>query len=229
MYEVIVLKEGYNLDRGKGCQRADGSVTLLKGRHNIIVDTGSPRDKDKILTALKANGMTPENINYVVCTHGHVDHVGNLNLFQEAVHIVSYDICIGDNYVIHDFKSGIPYEIDDFVEVVATPGHTGADVSVLVKTLQHGNVLVSGDLFECEEDLENPELWQENSENCEMQEESRIQMLKYADYIVPGHGTMFKVPDEYKRHLRVMMIGVYQELNFSNIKSSIEYTVLECD
>jgi glyoxylase-like metal-dependent hydrolase (beta-lactamase superfamily II) len=39
---------------------------------------------------------------------------------------------------------GIPYEIDDDVEVVPTPGHTGADISVIVSNTELGTVAVAG-------------------------------------------------------------------------------------
>lgn len=45
-----------------------------------------------------------EDIQYVVCTHGHSDHCGNLNLFTHAIHVVGYDICRQDQYHLHDFK-----------------------------------------------------------------------------------------------------------------------------
>ena len=38
-------------------------------------------------------------MDWVVCTHGHSDHVGNLNLFADAKIIVSHDICKGDKYL----------------------------------------------------------------------------------------------------------------------------------
>ncbi|KAJ8310280.1 hypothetical protein KUTeg_012145 [Tegillarca granosa] len=218
--------------------KACGSITLLKGPHNVLVDTGNPWDKDLILDGLQSmnldtgdihyvvctnghsdkignlnlftkalqivsgdvcsrdcyylhafrqkNELTPEKIEYVVCTHGHSDHVGNLNLFPHSIHIVSFDICVGDQYSSHGFAQGIPYEIDDYVEVIPTPGHTGSDVSVLVRNTDiGGTVAITGDLFECFEDLENPSLWQDNSEKPETQEQSRIDVLKMADYIVP--------------------------------------------
>lgn len=52
---------------------------------------------------------------------------------------------------------------------------------------------ITGDLFECEADLDCPALWQENSERPHLQEQSRIHILSAADYIIPGHGTMFQV------------------------------------
>lgn len=209
MYEVIVLKEGYSIKEGPGQQRACGTITLLKGPSNVIVDTGNPWDKDLILEGLSKHGCSPEKIQFVVCTHGHSDHVGNLNLFPEAIHIVSHDICVGDQYMLHSFKQGIPYEINEDIEVIATPGHTATDVSVLVRNTSNGIVAVTGDLFECSEDLEDYSLWQENSEQPELQQQSRIDILRIADWIVPGHGQMFKVPEEYKRQMKVVMYYEY--------------------
>lgn len=54
---------------------------------------------------LQKNGLSPEKIHYCVCTHGHSDHVGNLSMFDKAIHILSYDVCEGDKYHMHDFKT----------------------------------------------------------------------------------------------------------------------------
>ncbi|XP_064638989.1 metallo-beta-lactamase domain-containing protein 1-like [Lineus longissimus] len=209
-YQIKVLKEGYckPVDNSNSVFKADGSITLIKGRnHNVMVDTGCPTDRDCILKGLKENSLTPDQIDYVVCTHGHVDHVGNLNLFQNATHIVGYDICKGDQYMMHDFKGGIPFEIDDVIEVHPTPGHTMSDVSVLVKGTEKGTVVISGDLFEMEEDLEDSDIWQNQSENAELQQQNRIEMLRLADVIIPGHGPAFQVKHEYKRQCSFTMMG----------------------
>jgi len=50
------------------------------------------------LTALGDRGLRYSDITHVVGSHGHSDHVGNLNLFPDALLIVSYDICRGDTY-----------------------------------------------------------------------------------------------------------------------------------
>ncbi|XP_046342146.2 metallo-beta-lactamase domain-containing protein 1-like isoform X2 [Haliotis rufescens] len=206
MYEVIVLKEGYSITDGPGHQKACGSITLLRGEHTILVDTGNPWDKDLIVEGLHEHSLLPEHIEYVVCTNGHTDKVGNLNLFPQALHIVSFDVSVRDCFLLHKFGEGIPYEIDEHVEVVPTPGHTGSDVSVIVKNTALGTVAVTGDLFERFEDLDQPHLWQDNSEQPEQQEQSRIAVLRRADYIVPGHGPMFQVPEYCKKQLRVVMV-----------------------
>ena len=95
-------------------------------------------------------------------------------------------------FTFHDFASGSPYLIDDEVQVIATPGHTSRDVSVVVKT-QSGVVVVAGDLFECADDRENEKLWRAFSERPEEQARSRQRILELADFIVPGHGDIFAV------------------------------------
>lgn len=76
------------------------------------------------------------------------------------------------------------------VSIIPTPGHTGRDVSVLVKGTVVGEVLVAGDLFECCADEDS---WRELSENPELQEMSRRTALRTADVIIPGHGAPFRV------------------------------------
>ena len=191
-YEVKILKAGYSLKLGQAQQRADGTISLIKGPKNIVVDTGGPADSRYILDALSREGLKPDDISFVVCTHGHSDHAGNNNLFADATFIVSHDISKGDLYTFHDFKSGTVYEIDGDVKVVPTPGHTGQDISVLVKTAE-GIVAVVGDLFECERDMEDEKLWRASSELPAEQERSRALILAAADIIIPGHGEGFRV------------------------------------
>lgn len=76
------------------------------------------------------------------------------------------------------------------MSIIPTPGHTGHDVSVLVKETVAGQVLVAGDLFECCADEES---WRELSENPEVQYVNRQTALKTANVIIPGHGAPFKV------------------------------------
>ena len=191
-YRVQVLKEGYATAAGPGLQRADGTITLVTGAHHILVDTGGPQDAHAIVRGLEAEGMTPADVDHVVCTHGHSDHVGNVGLFPHATLIVSHDVSSGDLYREHPFASGAPYAIDDGVEVIATPGHTSQDVSVVVRTLA-GVYVIAGDLFECEQDLSDEELWRASSEDPVRQARSRALVLRLADFIVPGHGPMFRV------------------------------------
>jgi glyoxylase-like metal-dependent hydrolase (beta-lactamase superfamily II) len=169
------------------------SVTLVRGPINLVVDTGLPSDRELILSGLARNGVGPAQVRYVVCTCGQSDRIGNNNLFPNATFVVSYDVSNGDQYTFFPFEDGQPYVLDEYVQVLPTPGHTNRDVSLLVRTAE-GVVAVTGDLFERSEDLENPDLWKAFSEFPELQVQSRQVILDLADSIVPGHGEMFRVP-----------------------------------
>ena len=54
-------------------------------------------------SALNNHGLTPDDIDFVVSTHGHPDHCGNNNLFTKAQHIFGFHVFKGDVYVFHDF------------------------------------------------------------------------------------------------------------------------------
>lgn len=114
-YCVSVLKHGYCLSQEDGCFRADGSITLLTGPTTILVDTGGPWDRDFLLSKLQEQGLAPDDIGFVVGTHGHSDHVGNLNLFPRATVIVGCDVSQGDRYLPNMLARGSPYPIDSYV------------------------------------------------------------------------------------------------------------------
>lgn len=193
MYQVKVLRPGYAYWQGPAKQKANGTITLIKGRKLVLVDTGSPWDKELLLALLEKEGISPHEVDYLICTHGHSDHIGNNNLFQNAIHIVSYDISKQDYYSFHNFSSGQPYIIDEDLKIIPTPGHTSEDISVIVKTPE-GVVGIVGDLFENKDDIEHPELWQAFSKDIQTQERNRQKILELVDFIVPGHGDIFSTP-----------------------------------
>ncbi|XP_050514964.1 metallo-beta-lactamase domain-containing protein 1 [Diabrotica virgifera virgifera] len=198
MQDVKVLFDGYSKLEG-GDYYANCSCVLIKGPHNVIVDTMTPWDGDKLLNALKEENISCSDINYVVSTHGHSDHTGCNYLFKNAIHIVGFSISHKDKYHTDpDFRNGEHYKINDKIKVIPTPGHTLQDVSVIVET-DKGVLAVTGDLFEKFDDLDNEYIWlSAGSDSESLQRENRMKILKMADFIVPGHGTMFEVPKKYK-------------------------------
>ncbi|KAM8881551.1 metallo-beta-lactamase domain-containing protein 1 [Synchiropus picturatus] len=189
-YSVSVLKVGYCQTQKDGTFRADGTISLITGPKTILVDTGGPWDRDFLLNSLSERGVRPGDMDVVVGTHGHSDHVGNLNLFPSALVIVGNDISEGDTYRPNQLSEGVAFILDEHVSVVPSPGHTGQDVSVQVKGACAGTVLVAGDLFES---CNDEDTWRGLSMNPVVQEVSRQRALQTADVIVPGHGAPFRV------------------------------------
>ncbi len=102
--------------------------------------------------------MAPSDVTHVVCTHGHVDHVGNLNLFLNASFVLDRDVgkgtdCYesieGSNAGDRDDPLTEMMTIGTDVKVLSTPGHTEHDCSILVESAVGGvNYLVAGALIQ---------------------------------------------------------------------------------
>ena len=88
--------------------------------------------------------LKPENIQYCIGTHGHTDHIGNLNLFPHATHIVGHIISEKNKYWTHPFDIGKDYVIDQDVTIIPTPGHTLSCITVAVNTPDLGMVAIAG-------------------------------------------------------------------------------------
>lgn len=192
--EVFVLQSGYALwDKAMKSQKADGTITLVKSRKNIIVDTGLPKDKQAILRGLRLHGLDSRGIDYVICTHGDADHISNNNLFPHARLIVGFDIYDGDmaSFFQKNFK------VDDHVTVTEMTGHDDRSIGVLVDT-EGGLVAICGDLFEYENDWKKAKEWIAFSKRPHDHIKNRAKIWELADYIIPGHGDIFKVDKRVK-------------------------------
>ncbi|KYN04763.1 PREDICTED: metallo-beta-lactamase domain-containing protein 1 [Cyphomyrmex costatus] len=211
MCEIIVLFNGYskNLDDKK--MDANCTCTLIRGPKLIIVDTMTAWDRERLIEALAQYNIEPKDIDYVVCTHSHSDHIGNNNLFTKAEHVVGLTVQYRTIFYENPRISNEGYELCPGVTVMATPGHTKEDVTVLVKTIMDGEaklVAITGDLFEKEEDIFEPHIWKSLGipELVKTQSVMRSRVIDLADFIIPGHGPMFYVTDAMRKAVKCQVI-----------------------
>jgi hydroxyacylglutathione hydrolase len=107
-------------------------VYLLKLDKNILIDTSSKDNKEELIADLRGVGLNPEDIDFVLLTHSHWDHNGNIDIFKNA------KLYNKDN--IENLKSE---GLNDF-RIIHTPGHTKDSICFLYK-----DILFSGDtIFE---------------------------------------------------------------------------------
>lgn len=118
---------------------------------------------DKYLEArLNQIGVRPESFRYVILTHLHCDHSGNISLFRKAGSqiIVHEDELKGvlslpsdEHFFIKTDVAGGPlsfttvygdFELLPGVHIIAAPGHTWGSMAILVQ-LPRTNVLLTGD------------------------------------------------------------------------------------
>lgn len=193
MAKIKVLIEGYVRQIG-GAEFASSSVTLLQENSlNIIIDPGM--DRGLLLEKLKTENLPPEKIHYVVLTHTHLDHCLLAGIFENAEII--------DNDSIYSFKGKISQHDGKIpgtsIEIIKTPGHDQFHCAVLANTEEFGKVAIVGDVFwwatgTPQETNINGLLGHEDPYMKDKKEliKSRKKVLEIADYIVPGHGKMFR-------------------------------------
>ncbi|MBN1325476.1 MBL fold metallo-hydrolase [Candidatus Falkowbacteria bacterium] len=188
---VKILVRGYFkwLNEEHNQFKASSTVTLIKdGPVNILVDTGNYEIEKKLLSALKKEGLKTSDINYVIITHHHADHVANKHLFKNAIFtdwLTSYK----NNKFVVDFDIVAKGKnvISPNVYLIPTPGHSDDACTVIVNTAK-GIVAIAGDLFVSKQVEKN--IYVTNKKEYQ---KSAKKILALADYIIPGHGDLFKV------------------------------------
>jgi glyoxylase-like metal-dependent hydrolase (beta-lactamase superfamily II) len=190
--EIKILIEGY-AKKAKDDWLASSSTVLIKdNKLNILADPGA--NKKLLLKALSKEGLKPEDIDLIFITHYHPDHILNIRLFPEQ------DILDGDIIYRNDKEISFSGKIPGTdIKVILTPGHAHEHASLLVKT-KKGNIIVAGDLFwwtdKEKQKTDYKSLMNKKDpfvKDKKALKNSRKKILKIADYIIPGHGKMFKV------------------------------------
>ncbi len=172
MHKIKILFEGYTSGETNG--HSCSTIVLIEDL-KMVIDPGTLPNQNILIEKLKENNLTPDNIEYVLITHSHLDHYRNIGMFPNAKSIDFSGVWEGDLWKEHS-------ELKD-IEIIKTPGHSDDSISVLVKTEQ-GIIAICGDVFWKEEDP--------YANNKELLQKSRKLLLEKADFIIPGHGKMFK-------------------------------------
>ncbi len=172
---------GYIVRRGTSIVDASSSVTYVEAEgESLLVDTGSPRDEEKLLATLDRMRIQPPSIRYVVNTHMHIDHCGCNDLFKSA------------RVVAHESESPPPSSLRirsaqgllPGVEIVPTPGHSEGSISVFVESDKR--YAICGDAIPTKDNFEK---WVPPFINMDrgLALNSMEMIRSWADVIVPGH------------------------------------------
>lgn len=194
MADVKVLVEGYARELAKGW-RASSTCCLITTRDDkkIITDPGCNRKA--LLKALMNEGLTTNNIDFVFLSHRHPDHVLLVGLFEKAKYVTYDTNLVYDGDLLLEFDKHI---LGDDVEIVNTPGHVNEHLSLIVDTPK-GKVAIAGDViwWVVGEKQKFNLVQKDHNQAIDMDVEalvkSRKLLLEKADYIIPGHGKIFKV------------------------------------
>jgi glyoxylase-like metal-dependent hydrolase (beta-lactamase superfamily II) len=191
-YGVPVTNEGLALGRtarldvlfvGYADDRVAGTVSLIRDSDRVIVvDPGMVPSRSVILDPLAALGVAPEDVTDVVLSHHHPDHTVNIALFGE-VPVHDYQaIYTRDEW---DDRPADGVYLTPSVQLLATPGHTPQDLTVLVGT-DHGVAALTHLWWSAAGPADDP-----YAPDADLLRAQRERVLGLADRIVPGHGTPF--------------------------------------
>lgn len=149
-----VGKSSYSLD-------VNGHCALLTSNRLILIDTGTQPDASDLIADIEETGYKATDIESIVITHTHPDHVGGLAYLKDvsdariAAHEIEADFI--SKKKIYDGPPGPASQghpgtpIDDLLKdaqtydgllVIHTPGHTPGHISLLDTELE---LLIAGD------------------------------------------------------------------------------------
>ncbi|CAI5454555.1 unnamed protein product [Caenorhabditis angaria] len=195
-----------NIERINQGMNLTSSVSLVyDAGHYIVVDSPSATDvasKEIMLQGIGANKISPGEVQYVVTTHGHPDHFGQGNFFPNARHFFGSYEYSDTNFISTELHTKDIMQLTKNVQLWNTPGHTAQDVSIIVHNVScHGVIAVVGDLFYHEQDANEPNgVWFQEAWNPIIGKINRNKILCYANYVVPGHGKMFRVTEVMRKN-----------------------------
>ena len=180
MTEVKILLEGYaSIDSGG---RSCSTVALVRdGDIVMVIDPGTLPSQKVLIDALKKEGLGINDVNLVGITHSHMDHYRNIGMFPNAKVIDYWGWWDNDLYLECDGN------VSENISITETPGHSYDNITFLVKT-EKGKIGICGDVFWKKDFPEKDPFAQDLKEL----DKSRKKVLEIADYIIPGHGKMFK-------------------------------------
>lgn len=185
MAEVKILIEGYTTADTKetGEEKTCSTITLVKEKDTVmIVDPGVLEDQKILIDKLTEEGLTIDDVNVVCITHSHLDHYRNIGMFPKAKTLEYWGLW--DKNTVEDWNE----QFTDDIKIIKTPGHSYDSITLLIKTGK-GIVAVCGDVF-WKENLPEDDPYASDKEKLR---DSRRMILRMADYIIPGHGKMFRV------------------------------------
>ena len=162
-------------DTGNNVAISDGNCTSHWNEGFCGLLQPSQTRADVIDKQLEKVGFSAEDVKIVITSHSHLDHIGNIEMFPDAIHVIQKKELYqawwpekfqrGGAHVVADyddardftyFELNGDYDLfgDGSVVIISTPGHTLGHQSVKVRMNDTGTVILTQDAVWVKENLE---------------------------------------------------------------------------
>jgi glyoxylase-like metal-dependent hydrolase (beta-lactamase superfamily II) len=214
-YEII--KDIYIVGGPDITDGRDGCIYLINLGELILIDTGAGWSVDKIINNIQKLGLSSKDLNKVILTHCHIDHIGGMpeikKRFGPKVYIHKLDappLETGDQILTAaswyqttfpptpvDVKFNLPEEVltigEQKIVCLHTPGHTPGSICIYLD--KEGKRILFG------QDLHGP-LLSEFGSNLEDYGRSTKKLLDLeADILCEGHFGIYKTKKDVKNYI----------------------------
>jgi len=193
---LTVLIQGYAHTDSAGITYASPTTTLLQSEgKNFLVDPGC--NSTLLLEQLTNLHLQPTDIAAIFLSHYHPDHFLNIRLFPKTP--------IYDGSTEWKRDAEIPcldYWLFPEFKIMATPGHATEQYSLLVDTENLGLVCIAQDVFWWEDGTQKSDTVDDllagkdpfANDEVALLESRKLVLNSGAQWIIPGHGKMFRNP-----------------------------------
>ena len=188
---------------------------FIDGEKRILVDPGHYHLFDHVRDELSGLSLSPEDIEMVIITHGHPDHMEGVKIFQETDALIAVSSAemefiktvaphYGEILGIPEFEPGILLQEGDLkignlnFEVIHTPGHSPGSVCLYWpdrKTLFTGDVVFDQGIGRT--DLPG-------GDGEELRESIRKISRLDVDYLLTGHGGIVVGKEAVKQNFKAI-------------------------
>ena len=193
-------------------ERPGSNIYLIKGdAKNVLIDTGTTSSFPLLKSRLSELGLRVRDINLILLTHEHFDHIGATAFFHQRAVVAAHSLAankleLQDEFVTQNKYLNAPskpFWVDIWLEdgalidlgnyklrVIHTPGHTSGCICLYEPS---EGLLFTGDTVFAGGTLS--EIWGSGNMSDYMNSVQRLSNLKIKE-IYPGHGRVSNTPDE---------------------------------
>ncbi|MFO8100607.1 MAG: MBL fold metallo-hydrolase [Dehalococcoidia bacterium] len=202
---------------GRGLSHVDDcSVYLINTGGLVLIDSGVGAGVDQLVSNIKKIGLSPENLEAILVSHAHIDHIGGLKQFKDefGIKVIAHNLDVSriengvgigaELYDITYTPCSVDIKImqeeetlefgDKRLNIIHIPGHTPGSIAAYLDTA-NGRILFGQDIH----GPYTPELGS-NIEDARKSLQKLIDLK--ADILCEGHFGVYRPAETVEKYIK---------------------------